>query len=161
LNQLFPVALPLPLPYFPAMFDTRHQLLSLITALETDIRERPDRRQTELSALKAALKAIEGSSAGMSAPATPGGAKPREGSKKEFFRLLVNGLIDAQPNRLVHRTDILGHMQALDEFSGIENVERAMSKYLSMDGTFEPAGDGFWRRKPKGDAAKAPNEIRP
>jgi hypothetical protein len=141
------------------MFDTRSNLLRLIDDLERDIKENPDRRQTDLVALKEALATIDGKSPPpLIAPReTP--SKVREGSKKEYFRSVVNQLIDLEADGRIHRAVVIAQVKALGMFGGSSDVDRDVSKYLSLDGTLEPDGNGYWKRKP--EAPRGALEIRP
>jgi hypothetical protein len=141
------------------MFTARHHLMSLISDLEKDIRENPDRRQTELAALKTALAAIDGVAQpeASARPAAP--PKVREGTKKDRFRALVNALIGTSALKRVHRSEIISQCKLADLFPGTADLDRDVSKYLSLDGTFAPDGEGYWKRK--GVLDLGPNEIRP
>ena len=77
-------------------------------------------------------------------------AKVREGSKKEQFRAHTAQLIEKNGGR-VHRKEVIVYMDAFGMFPGTADLDRDVSKYLSTDGTFAPDGDGYWKRKPKGD----------
>jgi hypothetical protein len=145
------------------MIDARADLLRLIGNLKKDMQDNPDRRPAQLAALEAALAAFDGEPLAPPAPSPYGSStmvRLREGTKKEYFRSVVGQLIDEQPTGRVHRNEILERLKTVGIFAGTENLERAMSKYLSTDGTFASDGDGYWKRKPKG-TADAPNEIKP
>lgn len=143
------------------MIDARTDLLRLIGNVEKDLRENPDPRPAQLTALRAALVTFDATVRGAPSSAyesSTRSGKHRGGKKKTLFRSLVGDIIDKNGG-LVHRAEILRYLQARDFFAGhAHNHERSMSKYLSLDETFAPAGDGNWRRRPKGDPS---NEIRP
>lgn len=150
--------------YFEAMFNTRTHLLSLIEGLKKDIRENPDPRPRELELLEDTLTRLDlgiGSAASFNQEVSPVQhqmfrQRVREGTKKERFRSMVNGLIEKQATGRVHRQDVIAKSSAENFFPDTSDLDRDVSKYLSMDGTFVPDGEGYWRRKP----ADGSNEIR-
>jgi hypothetical protein len=142
------------------MFSTRPQLLNLIEGLEQDLKEHPDPRQTELAVLRAALTAMDRRIIPSGPVQLASAAKVREGTKKERFRAIVGTLIDDRGGR-VHRGDVIVRAKAEDLFPGSSDIDRDVSKYLSLDGTFAPDGDGYWKRKPQTADLLAPNEIKP
>jgi hypothetical protein len=140
------------------MIDTRANLAKLIADLERDIRENPDRRQAELAALRHALSLIDGKPPATVRRETQTGMKTP--SKKEYFRSIVNQMMDLEGAGRVHRSEIVKRMANIGMFGGTADLDRDVSKYLSMDGTFAPAGNGYWKRKSSGET-DAPNENRP
>lgn len=124
------------------MFNTTSALADLISALERDIQENPDPRLAELEALRTAFGAIA-SGASLRAIVLD---SPREGTKKLHFRSLVDGLIAGGGGR-VHRSEIIKAAIEMDLFPGTKDADRDVSKYLSMDGTFTPDGEGFWKKR--------------
>lgn len=120
------------------MFDTASALGELISALEKDIKERPDPRLAELAALQHAFATI-----------MVGGPPPplRENSKKHQFREMVTSLLMETRDDRVHRQDIIREARNANMFPGSKDIDRDVSKYLSTDGNFVPDGDGYWKKK--------------
>lgn len=124
------------------MFNTTSALADLISALEKDIKERPDPRIAELQALQMAFMTIASGN-----PPASRSVEFRDNSKKQQFRDLVDVLLMASSDDRVHRQEIIKQAEMANMFPGTKDLDRDVSKYLSTDGTFAPDGDGYWKKK--------------